>query len=149
MGDIAEKLRSNLSTSEKQQVTKQGTQNPDAYELYLKGRYSWNRRTPSDLATAISISIRPSPKTQATLWRISGLADAYFVSPDYGGTPSEVFPKSNAAARKVLELDATLAQPHVVLGGIKMRQNWDFVGGEIEFKKAIELDPNDATACHS
>src|SRR5262249_44008632 len=53
-GDIAKKLRSTLSVSEKQQVTKQGTQNPEAYELYLKGRYSWNRRTPSDIATAIS-----------------------------------------------------------------------------------------------
>src|SRR6185437_3643282 len=53
-GDIAETLRSKLSTSEKQQVTKQGTQNPEAYELYLKGRYSWNKRTTADIETAIS-----------------------------------------------------------------------------------------------
>ncbi len=53
-GDLAEKLRSQLSSSEKQQVTKQGTQNPEAYELYSKGRYSWNKRTPSDIAAAIS-----------------------------------------------------------------------------------------------
>ena len=69
-GDLAEKLRSKLSTSEKQQVTKQGTQNPEAYELYLKGRYSWNKRTPPDLPLQSPISIKPSPKTPATLWRI-------------------------------------------------------------------------------
>ena len=70
-GDIAEKLRSKLSTSEKQQVTKQGTQNPEAYELYLKGRYYWNKRTPARHCRPQSpISIKPSPKTPATLWHI-------------------------------------------------------------------------------
>ena len=66
--------------------------------------------------------------------------------PSYGGTPSEDFPKSNAAARKALELDATLARPHAVLGSNEMEYDWDFAGGEAEFKKAFELDPNDATA---
>jgi eukaryotic-like serine/threonine-protein kinase len=68
-GDIAEKLRSKLSGSEKQQVTKQGTQNPEAYELYLKGRYYWNKRTRLRTSTPQSpISIKPSPETPATLW---------------------------------------------------------------------------------
>ena len=78
----------------------------------------------------------------------SGLADAYGVLPSYGGSPSENFPKSNAAARKALELDATLARPHAVLGGNEMEYDWDFAGGEAEYKKAFELDPNDATAHH-
>jgi hypothetical protein len=76
----------------------------------------------------------------------SGLADAYGILPSYGGTPSEDYPKSNAAARKALELDATLAHPHAVLGSNEMEYDWDFAGGEAEFKKAFELDPNDATA---
>jgi adenylate cyclase len=66
--------------------------------------------------------------------------------PNYGGTPSEAYPKSNAAARKALELDPSLAHPHAVLGSNEMEYDWDFAGGEAEFKKAFELDPNDATA---
>jgi eukaryotic-like serine/threonine-protein kinase len=145
-GDLAEKLRSKLSTSEKHQVTKQGTQNPEAYELYLKGRYYWNKRTAADVETAISYFNQAIAKDPGYALAYSGLADAYSVLPVYGGTPSEDFPKANAAARKALELDATLAQPHAVLGYNEMRYDWDFAGGEAEFKKAFELDPNDATA---
>ena len=78
----------------------------------------------------------------------SGLADAYSVLPTYGGDPREDYPKSNAAARKALELDPTLAHPHAVLGANEMEFDWDFVGGETEYKKAFALDPNDATAHH-
>jgi tetratricopeptide (TPR) repeat protein len=76
----------------------------------------------------------------------SGLADAYSVLPTYGGTPSENIPKANTAARRALELDPTLAHPHAVLGSNEMEYDWDFAGGEAEYKKAFELDPNDATA---
>jgi adenylate cyclase len=145
-GDIAEKLRSKLSGSEKQQVTKQGTKDPQAYELYLKGRYYWNKRTASDINTAISYFNQAIAKDPGYALANSGLADAYGVLPDYGGTPSENYPKANAAARRALELDATLAHPHVVLGNSEMRYDWDFAGGEAEYKKAFELDPNDATA---
>jgi TolB-like protein len=145
-GDIAEKLRSKLSTSEKQQVAKQGTQNPEAYESYLKGRYYWNKRTIPDLATAISYFNQAIAKDPGYALAYSGLADAYSVLPSYGGRPSENYPKSNAAAREALELDATLAHPHAVLGSNEIEYDWDFAGGEAEFKKALELDPNDATA---
>jgi len=145
-GDIAEKLRSQLSVSQKQQVTKQGTQNLEAYELYLRGRYSWNKRTPSDIATAISYFNQAIAKDPGYALAYSGLADAYGILPDYNGTPNENFPKSNAAARKALMLDANLARPHAILGYSEMEYDWDFAGGEAEFKKALELDPNDATA---
>ena len=145
-GDIAEKLRSKLSASEKQQVTKQGTQNPEAYELYLKGRYTWDRRTPSNIAIAISYFNQAIAKDPGYALAYSGLADAYGVLPAFDGSPTENYPKSNAAARKALELDATLARPHAVLGNNEMSYDWDFAGAEAEFKKAFELDPNDATA---
>jgi TolB-like protein len=145
-GDIAEKLRSKLSASEKQQVTRQGTQNPEAYELYLKGRHSWNKRTFADLTSAISYFNQALAKDPSYALAYSGLADAYAVLPNFGGTPSEDFTKSNVAARKALELDATLAHPHAVLGENEMQYDWDFAGGEAEFKKAFVLDPNDATA---
>ncbi len=145
-GDLADKLRSKLSTSEKQRVTQQGTQNPEAYELYLKGRYSWNRRTKHDIEQSVSYFNQAIAKDPGYALAYSGLADAYAVLHSVGGNPSEVYPKSNAAARKALELDPTLARPHAVLGNNEMEYDWDFARGEADFKKSFELDPNDATA---
>ncbi|MGA9476080.1 MAG: hypothetical protein WBV36_26675 [Terriglobales bacterium] len=145
-GDIAGRLRSKLSSSERQQVTRQGTQNPEAYELYLKGRYEWNKRTLRDLESAISYFNQAVAKDPAYALAYSGLADAYGILPDYGGTPAEDFPRSNIAARRALELDPTLARPHAVLGVNEMQFENDFAGGQAEFKEAFEVDPNDATA---
>jgi adenylate cyclase len=135
-----------LSSSEKQQVAKQDTQNPEAYALYLKGRSYWSKRTRADLETAISYFNQAIAKDSGYALAYAALADTYSLLPDYGGSSSDDIPKSNAAARKALELDATLARPHAVLGSNRMGYEWDFAGGEAEFKKAIELDPNDATA---
>jgi tetratricopeptide (TPR) repeat protein len=140
-------LRSKLSGSEKQQIAKQGTRNPEAYALYLKGRYYWNKRTPSDLRTAISYFNQAIAADPAYALAYSGLADVYGVFPTYyGADPREAFPKSNAAARKALELDSTLARPHATLASNAMEYDWDFATGEAEYKKAFELDPSDATA---
>jgi eukaryotic-like serine/threonine-protein kinase len=144
--DISEKLRSRLSSSEKQQVTKQGTQNPEAYELYLKGLFHWNKQSFPEITTAISYFNQAIAKDPGYALAYSGLADAHSLLPSLGGTRSENFPKANAAARKALELDPTLAHPHAVLGTSEMEYDWDFSGGEAEYKKAFELDPSDATA---
>jgi serine/threonine protein kinase len=145
-GDLAAKLRSGMSGSEKQLVTKQGTQNPEAYELYLKGRYAWSKRTAPDLETAISYFNQAIVKDPGYALAYSGLADVYTVFPVYGAKSTDVIPKSDAAARKALELDPTLAHPHAVLGGNYDEYDWDFAGGAAEYKKAFELDPNDASA---
>ena len=145
-GDIADKLRSKLSGAEKQQVTKQGTQNPEAYQLYVKGRYFWNKRTGADIKTAISYFDQAIDKDPGYAVAYAGLADAYSVLGSYGGDPAELTPKSNAAAQKALELDPTLARPHAVLAANKSQYSWDLSGGEAEFRKALELDPSDATA---
>jgi eukaryotic-like serine/threonine-protein kinase len=143
-GDLAAKLRSGMSSAEKQQVTKQGTQNPEAYELYTKGRYAFFKRTPADEQTSISYLTQAIAKDPNYALAYSGLADTYSTLANYGGTPSESYPRSNAAARKALELDPTLAQPHVVLGGNFMEYEWDFAAGIAEYQKGLALDPNNA-----
>jgi len=145
-GDLAEKLRSTLSSTEKGRVTNQGTQDPEAYSLYLKGRYEFYNRTYVRLQTAISFFNQALAKDPSYALAYAGLADVYSVLPDFGSNPAEDYPRSNSAARRALELDPTLAHPHAVLGSNEMSYDWDFAGGEAEFKKAIELDPNDATA---
>jgi tetratricopeptide (TPR) repeat protein len=145
-GDIADKLRSKLSGAEKQQVTKQGTQNAEAYQLYVRGRYYWNKRTNADIKTAISYFNQAIDKDPGYALAYVGIADAYNVLVDFGGEPGDAMPKSKAAAEKALELDPTLARPHADIAMIKMTYTWDFPDGEAEFRKAFELDPSDATA---
>ena len=99
-GDIADKLRSKMSGSEKQHVISQGTQNPEAYQLYVKGRYYWNKRTPGDLTTAMSYFQQAIDKDPNYAMAYSGVADTYGTLSDYEGDPSELVPKSDAAARK-------------------------------------------------
>jgi serine/threonine-protein kinase len=144
--DIADELRSKLSGAEKQQVTKQGTQDREAYQLYVKGRYYWNKRTSADLKTAISYFNQAIDKDPGYALAYSGLADAYGVLINYGSDPNDVTPKATATAEKALELDPTLARPHAVLGYNKMLYDWKFSGGEVEFRRAFELDPSDASA---
>ena len=137
--------RQHPSTSEKQHAGKQGTQSPEAYELYLKGRSYWAKRTRADLETAVSYFNQAIAKDPGYAMAYAGLADCYAILPDYGASVEDI-PKAKAAALKAIELDPTLSRPHVNLGGIKMAHEWDFAGGEAEFKKALELDPNDSHA---
>ncbi|HXM60254.1 MAG TPA: serine hydrolase [Terriglobales bacterium] len=134
-----------LGTSEKQQAGKQGTQNPEAYALYLKGRSYWARRTRADFETAVSYFNQAIAKDPGYAMAYAGLADCYAMLPDYGASVEDI-PKAKAAALKAIELDPTLSRPHVNLGGMNMAHDWDFAGGEAEFKKALELDPNDSHA---
>ncbi|MGA9304511.1 MAG: tetratricopeptide repeat protein, partial [Candidatus Sulfotelmatobacter sp.] len=135
-----------LSTSEKQQLGKQGTQNPEAYALYLKGRSCFDKQTLRDLKTAVSYFNQAIAKDPKYALAYASLARTYAALPDYGDSPTEDIPKSISLARKALELDPTLASPHISLGGTMMAHEWDFAGGEAEFKKGLELDPNDAHA---
>jgi len=140
---IANNLRLTISGEAHNRMAKHYTDNPEAYQLYLKGRYYWNKQTFPGLTTAISYFNQAIAKDPGYALAYSGLADAHLVLTSNGGTPSD-YPKSNAAARKALELDATLARPHAALGASEMEYDWDFAGGEAEYKKAFELDPNDA-----
>lgn len=145
-GDIAGKLRSTLSSADRERAISQGTEDAEAYSLYLKGRYAFFNRSYVRLQSAISLFNQAIAKDPQYALAYSGLADVYSVLPTFGGNPSEDYPKSNAAARRALELDPNLPHPHAILGSNEMGYDWDFTGGEAEFKRALELDPNDATA---
>jgi len=121
--------------------------NPEAYETYLRARYLWNKRTPEDLRRALvefkrSIDFDP---TSALAW--SGLADGYFLLADQGEMPpSEAMPLAEAAARKALELDESLAEAHASLAVIQWTYRWDRAAAEKEFARALVLNPSYATA---
>src|SRR5437667_5187854 len=146
---IAETLQARLTGSEKTLITKTPTVNPEAYELYLKGRFFWNKRTGADLLKSIDYFKQAVEKDQKYALAYAGLADAYVLLPPYGAaSPSESLPQAEAAARKALELDDTLAEAHTSLGQVLLFYDLDFAGSTREFERALALDPNYATAHH-
>jgi serine/threonine-protein kinase len=147
--DISTNLRLKLSGAEQSRVTNHYTQNPAAYQLFLKGRFYWNERTGEALKKSIdyfnqAIEIDP---TDARSY--AGLADAFVLVPNYSaGSPQEYYPRAKAAARRALELDETLAEAHTSLAQALFAYDWNFAESRKEFQRAIELNPNYATARH-
>src|SRR5437016_11738848 len=145
--DVADKLKVRLSGADEQKLAKNYTDNPEAYQLYLKGRFYWNKRTPQDIQKSIeyfdqAITLDPNYALAHT-----GLADAYALLPVYGNLPAgESLPKAREAAQKALSLDDRLAEAHTALGGVLNYYDYDFAGAEREYKRAFELNPNYATA---
>lgn len=145
---ISEKLLTKLTGEEKKQLSKRYTENAEAYRLYLKGRYFWNKRTPDGFKKAIEYFEQAIDLDPNYALAYAGLADSYAVLPNYSALKKkEVLPKAEEAATKALELDDALAEAHASLAYIKYYE-WDFEGAEIEFKRSIELNPNYATARH-
>ena len=145
---ITEKLQLKLTGTESTGVTKKYTDNNEAYQLYLKGRYFWNKRTESDIDRSIEFfnqAIALDPKFALAY---SGLADAYQVLPNYQDVfkPDETYPKARAMAEKALEIDPTLAEPHAAIGVVCHEYEWNFPEAEKEFKRSIDLNPNYASA---
>ncbi len=145
-GAISARLRERLSGEAAKPAEKGGTRDPEAYELYLKGNYYFEKRTPDSLDKAkdyFNQALRKDPE-YALAW--SGLAGVYYVEPDYAPVSSaDNMPKARSAAEKALGIDDTLAEPHGVLGGIHNALfEWD--AAEREYRRAIELNPNDGNA---
>src|SRR6266508_832288 len=146
--EISEKLRLRwLTRTDRQQITRNYTENTEAYQLYLKGRYYWNKRSSDRLSKAAVFFEEAIEKDPNYALAYSGLADSYSV-PQNPLAPRDRMPKAKAAAMKALELDDTLAEAHSSLGNVKHLYDWDFAGAEREFKRAIELDPNYTSAHH-
>jgi tetratricopeptide (TPR) repeat protein len=145
--EISEKLRLQLTGEQKQRLGKAQTASSEAYQLYLQGRYHWNKRTEEGFKKSIDCFNQAIAKDPGYALAYAGLADSYFSTGDWGlAAPREVFPPAKAAAAKALELDPGLAEPHATLGYIKYLHERDWVGAEQEFRRAIELNPNYATA---
>src|SRR5262249_39011151 len=146
---IADTLQAKLSGSEQHAIAARPTENAEAHQLYLKGRFFWNKRTGDDLKKAIDYfnqAIAADPKYALAY---AGLADAYVLQPGFGaGSPRECYPKATAAAKTALELDDTLAEAHTSRAAVFLNYEFDFPHSLAEFQRAIQLNPNYATAHH-
>lgn len=145
--DVAEKLRITLSTADRENLTKSYTASSEAQQLYLKGRFHWNKRNTKDFEKAASFFTEAIEKDPKYALAYSGLADTYALMPLYGAfRPKDYMPKAKTAALKAIELDGNLAEAHASLGQILAYYDYDQDRAETEFKRALELDPSYAAA---
>jgi TolB-like protein/Tfp pilus assembly protein PilF len=145
---VAQALQATLTGSEKRSIAKKPTENPEAYELYLKGRFFWNKRTGVDLRKAIEYFQQAIAKDPNYALAYAGVADSYLLLPNYGGisTP-EAITQARPAVVKALELDDSLAEAHASAGLLDtLELHLERAIGD--FERAIELKPNYATAHH-
>jgi serine/threonine-protein kinase len=144
---ITETLQAKLTGSEKTAMSKKPTANPEAYELYLKGRFFWNKRTAADLRRSIDYFSQAIAKDPNYALAYAGLAQAWKLLPAFnGGAPKDCFPQAESAARKALAIDDTLSDAHAALASLKGVNGFDYAGAITEYERAIQLNPNDATA---
>ena len=150
--DVSEKLRLTLSGVPKERLVHAYTQNPEAYQLYLKGRYAWARWTPEGTKQAIQFFEEAIKRDPNYALAYAGLADADVSQPGLGleGTvpQKEARRRARESATKALSLDPELAEAHAALAQVILYDDWDFSGAEREFKRAIELNPNYAEGHH-
>ena len=147
-GAISSKLRERLSGETKKQAAKGGTNDPEAYQLYLKGRYYWERRTRESLEKSKDYFNQAIEKDPNYALAYVGLADYYNVVPDYSPVPaSDAAPRARAAAEKALAIDNSLAEAHAALAA-SYWSFFEFAAAEREFQRALELNPKYAHAHH-
>lgn len=145
--EICDKLRIKLSGKEKTRLARRSTEKSNAYEFYLKGRYFWNKRTSAGLEKALHFFNQAIESDPCYAPAYVGLADCYQMLNTYEVlSPHESVPKARAAAETALEIDPGLAEAHASLGHVSMMYDWDWAAAEEQFKQAIELKPNYATA---
>ena len=139
----ARSLTLRLTGNERELMRKHYTENTEAYQAYLQGRYFWNKRTVAGLNTAVEYFNRAIKSDPNYALAYAGLADCYIrLNEDGAPMAQESVPRGKAAVLKALEIDDALAEAHATLGFIKFRHDWDFAGAEQEFKRSLELDAN-------
>ena len=146
---IAETLQAKLTGSEKILLAQKPTANPDAYELYLKGRFFWNKRTGADLRKSIEFFQGAITKDPGYALAYAALAQAWILLPSQNAAaPKDCGPPAEEAIKKALALDETCSDAHAALGELRASYEFDYVGATLAFDRAIQLNPNDATARH-
>jgi TolB-like protein/Flp pilus assembly protein TadD len=136
-----------LTGEERVLVAQHSTNNAEAYQLYLKGRYFWNKRTGEALRKGIDYFNQAIDKDRNYALAYAGLAQAYASLSSYSeSTPQEGYSRAREAAAEALKIDDKLAEAHAALASVMSGYDWEFAGAEREYKRAIELNPNLATA---
>ena len=144
---VASNLRLKLTGSEQKQLTKRYTDNVEAYQLYLKGRYHIFKITPSEIQKGISYFQQAIEIDPNYALAYAGLSDAYRAVALSGSTSAaEIMPKAKAAAQKAVEIDNSLAEVHTSLSSIMFWYDWDWRASENQLKRALEINPNNADA---
>jgi tetratricopeptide (TPR) repeat protein len=145
--DIVSELKTVLSAKEKELIEKSQTKNLDAYNLYLQGRYFWNRRTKDSQMKSVDYFKRSVAEDPNYALAYAGLADAYFILTWYGWLPKlEGYAKAKEYAFRAVEIDKDLAEAHTTLGWLYCYSEWKWEEARREFQLATELNPNYATA---
>ena len=145
--DISTKLKLKLTRKEKKHLSKQHKTGNEAYQLFLKGRYHWNKRDPDSFKQSISFYNQAIEKDPTYALAYSGLSDSYALIGIYGYLPAkDVWPKAKAAALKALEIDPDMAEAHNALGAVESSYEWNWAKAEKSFQHSIALNPNYATA---
>ncbi len=146
-GRVVGALSKKLTNEAEAKLTKRDTENVEAYQQYLKGRFYWNKRTMSGYDTAVECFERAIAIDPAYALAYAGLADIYNLLPVYDGfAPDDYFPKAKAAALKALAIDENLAEAHAAFGLAILHYDWNWSGAEVSFQHAIKLNPNYSTA---
>lgn len=145
--EIYGNLRPRLTGQEAHELSKQYTENPEAYQLYLQGLYYWNKRTEAGFTKAIDYFNQAVDRDPNYALAFAGLADAYnFLGASGYVAPIEMQQKAKSAAMQALKIDDTLPAAHISLALVREAYDWNWLSAETEFKRALQLDPNSATA---
>jgi serine/threonine protein kinase/Tfp pilus assembly protein PilF len=144
---ISQSLRLRLSGADEQKLAKRYTNDAEAYQLYLKGRYFWNKRNEEGFRNGIEYFKRAEEKDPTFALAFSGLADSYALLSDIGvAQPVDEMPRAKAAAQKAVDADATLAEAYTSRAFVKLAYDWDWVGAQSDFQQALKLNSKYPTA---
>lgn len=148
---LAQDLTLHLTPAEQERLSRVRTENSQAYDLYTKGRYYWNKRSVASVQESLEMFRQAIDVDPNYVAAYSGLADAYILAGSYGNSflaPQVAMPKAKEAAEKVLALDGASSEAHTSLAYIKLTYDWDWAGAEAEFKRALMLNPSYVIARH-
>jgi len=143
---IAQGIKVNLTPAEQARFANNRALDPEVFQLYLKGRYYWNKRTEDGLTKALNYFQQALDRDPSYALAHAGRAECYVVMGSFFKSAADTYPLVLAEARKALELDETIPEAHTALASYEWEYEWNWASGEREYRRAIELNPSYATA---